>query len=462
MTKLDDVLSYARKIVEPDEDERIHISKVAETILQKARSVIGVKKIGVEAVLGGSYAKDTWLKGECDIDLFIKFPPELKIDDLKEIGLDVAKEILAGYPALMRYSEHPYLEGFIDGIRVNVVPCFNVKPKQWISAADRSPYHTEYVRQHLKEELKSEVRILKKFIKANGIYGAEVKTKGFSGYVCEVLILRYGSFINTLAAFSDLKRGAVISLGEVPADVKLRFQSPLIILDPIDSERNLGAAISEESLATLISSARSFLQNPKIKYFEKSNIDSNTLPILEPMVDSLVLLHFTHERRSPDILWGQLHKTSEAIEKQMKIRGFEVLKVCVGSSELDESAILFLLESQTLPKFMLKVGPEVYRKEDALRFVEKNLKRSTMLWFSKEGRIMSLQERTERSAVDVLRRILSSPKEIGVSEGLREALRSSIKISTGKEVLDALESRSWLKKEVMRLASTRGLAFDPD
>jgi tRNA nucleotidyltransferase (CCA-adding enzyme) len=446
---------------EPDEEERRLISKVAETILNRARSVIEEKKVDAEAVLGGSYAKDTWLKGECDIDLFVKLPPDLKMDEFKQIGLDLAKEILRGYKTIVRYAEHPYLEGFVDGVRVNIVPCFNVKPKHWISAADRSPYHTEYVKKHLKEELKGEVRLLKKFIKARGVYGAEVKTRGFSGYVCEVLILKYGSFLNTLEAFSDLKRGTVISLGEVPADVKLRFQTPIIILDPVDSERNLGAAISEESLATFITSARSFLQNPSLKYFE-SYCGESSIRLLEPMVDNLILILFTHERRSPDILWGQLHKTSEAIERQMKIRGFEVLKVFEASSEEAESAILLLLESQTLPKFLLKVGPEVYRKVDALRFVQKNLNRSTLIWFSKDGRILSLQERAERDAVDTLRNLLSNPAELGVAEGLRDALRSAATILTGREALEAVESRGWLRREVQRLAATKYIAFDPN
>ena len=461
MTSLDEILAAARKMCEPDEEERRLISKVADTILNRARSVIKEKKVDAEAVLGGSYAKDTWLKGECDIDLFVKFPPDLKMDEFKQIGMDLAKEILKGYETLVRYAEHPYLEGFVDGVRVNIVPCFNVKPRHWISAADRSPYHTEYVKRHLKEELKSEVRLLKKFIKARGVYGAEVKTRGFSGYVCEVLILKYGSFIRTLEAFSNLERGAVINLGEVPADVKLRFQSPIIILDPVDSERNLGAAISEESLATFISSARSFLQNPSLKYFERYDGES-FIRLLEPMADNLILLLFAHERRSPDILWGQLHKTSEAIERQMKIRGFEVLRVFEASSEEAEGAILLLLESLTLPKYMVKVGPDVYRKADALRFVQKNLNRSTLIWFSKDGRIVSLQERVERNAVNVLQSLLSNPTELGVAEGLREALKSSTTILTGREALKAVESKGWLRREVQRLVSTKYITFDPD
>ena len=460
MTSLDEILAAARKMCEPDEEERRLVSKVADTILNKARSVIQEKRVDAEAVLGGSYAKDTWLKGECDIDLFVKLPPELRMDEFRQIGMDLAKEILKGYETLVRYAEHPYLEGFVNGVRVNIVPCFNVKPKHWISAADRSPYHTEYVKRHLEEGLKSEVRLLKKFIKARGVYGAEVKTRGFSGYVCEVLILKYRSFINTLEAFSNLERGAIISLGEMPADARLRFQSPIIILDPVDSERNLGAAISEESLAVFISSARSFLQNPSIKYFEKYGGEFHA-SLVEPLADNLILILFTHERRSPDILWGQLHKTSEAIERQMKIRGFEVLKVFEASSEEYESAIILLLESLTLPKYMVKIGPDVYRKTDALRFVQKNLNRSTLMWFSKDGRIVSLQERVERSAVDTLRSLLSNPTELGVAEGLRDALKSSATILTGREALKAVESRGWLRQEVHRLASTKYIVFDP-
>ncbi|MEM3073238.1 MAG: CCA tRNA nucleotidyltransferase [Nitrososphaerales archaeon] len=457
---LDDILVEARKLCEPDEEERKRVAKVAQEILQKASEVIAKRKIEGKAVIGGSYAKDTWLKGDCDIDLFLKFPTKIGQEEFKRLSMDMAEETLAGYPTLVRYSEHPYLEGFVNGIRVNVVPCFDVEPRRWISAADRSPYHTEYVKEHLKEELKADVRLLKKFLKVRNIYGAEVKTKGFSGYVCEVLILKYQSFINTLTAFSNFERGSIISLGEVPADVRLRFQNPIIILDPVDPERNLGAAVSEESLATLILSARSFLKKPRVEYFKIPDVNQETSHILKKILDNLILLKFKHKPRSPDIIWGQLHKTSEAIRKQLEIRGFEILKVSEASSEKDESAILLLTESTTLPNYVLKVGPEVYRKEDTARFIEKNLNRSTATWFTEDGRIVSLQERVQRDIVDVLSSILKNPKELGVSEGLREALKTSTTILTGKEALDAVENISWLRKEVHKFVSTDQLVFN--
>src|SRR6478735_4320856 len=46
-----------------------------------------------------------------------------------------------------------------------------------------------------------------------------------------------------------------------------KFDSFLIILDPIDSNRNLGTAISSLSAGTLIQSSRVFLKNPTNDFF---------------------------------------------------------------------------------------------------------------------------------------------------------------------------------------------------
>ena len=41
-----------------------------------------------------------------------------------------------------------------------------------------------------------------------------------------------------------------------------KFHSPIIIIDPIDENRNLGAAISAESLSKFIMASRTFLKRP--------------------------------------------------------------------------------------------------------------------------------------------------------------------------------------------------------
>jgi len=44
-----------------------------------------------------------------------------------------------------KYAQHPYTEATVEGVRVNIVPCFDVKAGEWMSAADRSPYHVELI-----------------------------------------------------------------------------------------------------------------------------------------------------------------------------------------------------------------------------------------------------------------------------------------------------------------------------
>ncbi|MBS7613865.1 hypothetical protein KEJ48_06465, partial [Candidatus Bathyarchaeota archaeon] len=45
-----------------------------------------------------------------------------------------------------------------------------------------------------------------KFAKGIGVYGADIKTGGFSGYLCELLIVSYGDFIKTVESASKLHR----------------------------------------------------------------------------------------------------------------------------------------------------------------------------------------------------------------------------------------------------------------
>ena len=42
-------------------------------------------------------------------------------------------------------------------------------------------------------------------MKGVGVYGAEIRVGGFSGYLCELLTLSFGSFTDILKAVSDWK-----------------------------------------------------------------------------------------------------------------------------------------------------------------------------------------------------------------------------------------------------------------
>ena len=99
----------------------------------------------------GSVAKDTWLSGERDIDIFVVLPREAGEDGLRAV-VDAAKELpLERWVEV--YAEHPYLRGWAEGFTVEFVPCFEMEEGgEPISAADRTPLHTRFVNTHLRPE----------------------------------------------------------------------------------------------------------------------------------------------------------------------------------------------------------------------------------------------------------------------------------------------------------------------
>ena len=45
-----------------------------------------------DVVLGGSYAKGTWLKGDVDIDIFVKMNSSMKEEEFELLGKQIGLE----------------------------------------------------------------------------------------------------------------------------------------------------------------------------------------------------------------------------------------------------------------------------------------------------------------------------------------------------------------------------------
>ena len=239
------------------------ISKIAKTtipskIIQKSKKEIAdkvyklvekeIQKYSevVELEFGGSYAKDTWISKNADIDIFIKFKKNISEEKLENISKKIGFESLKKYSPYVRYSQHPYVEAKIKDTKINIVPCYDVKIGEWKSAADRSPFHTKFMKKSLTRKMRNEVRILKTFLKSNKIYGAEIAKQGFSGYISEVLILQYGSFENLIKSIIKIKEKQIIG------KTSKSFDTAIVVIDPIDGNRNLAAAISNENIGKFI------------------------------------------------------------------------------------------------------------------------------------------------------------------------------------------------------------------
>ena len=422
----------------PKLEEEIALHAMANNVMNKLESCVSEYKLGFminEIVFGGSFAKGTWLKNEADIDIFIKFKNDVDYGHFEAYGKLIGMQSLKEYSPYLRYADHPYVEAYVDGVKFNIVPCYNVSFGDWKSAADRSPFHTSYVINNLNQEKKNQVRVLKKFLKSLKIYGAEISIEGFSGYVCEVLILKFGSFLSTIQFFSTYSTdNSIINIIRPDHEQEKHeriFDSFLVILDPIDENRNLGSAISSHSVATLIQSSRKFLSNPGNNYFREEPVYQSNNDLKDLLYSFILIIEFKYSDRPSDVIWGQLKKMTRSICKFVESYGFRVLKYHSSVHEKEKVCVIALLyESLTISKLSIKIGPEIFRIHDLEKFLEINAG-SPLKWLDDNSRTRSLLFREFTHAKDYLDFVFTNkPDLIGIPRGLKSDFIRSFKIYT--------------------------------
>jgi tRNA nucleotidyltransferase (CCA-adding enzyme) len=367
--------------VTPSLKEKERILRLAEKLSKRVQIASEEADVKAEVRVEGSVAKNTWLSKEPEIDIFMRLPTTMPKEAFGTICLKIAKKATKGYKQIERFAEHPYLEAIVDSVRINIVPCYKVEKGGWKSATDRTPFHTDYVRPLLNEEICGEIRLLKKFMKGIGVYGAEIKVGGFSGYLCELLTLNHGSFEKVLKAFSEWKGKKIIDhenhyhgreneIGKI-------FEEPLVIVDPIDKGRNVAAAVRKEKLDEFIVASRAFVQKPDMKFFyphDRKAISSEQLAkTLRTRGSALVFLRFGKLKAVPDILWGQLYRSQRTLRTMLKQHDFNVIRDSVWSDEENLSVIIFELEQQILSPFEKHLGPPIEKRAECERFLQKHL-----------------------------------------------------------------------------------------
>jgi len=430
MKSINNIISQALKQCQPLPDDVDKLTKIAIETRGLVSRYVSPKV--VEVIFGGSFAKGTWLKEEVDIDIFIKIDNSVNDKEFGQLGEQVGWQSLKGFNPYIRYSDHPYVEAVIDGIRVNVVPCYDVPKGKWKSAADRSPFHTDYMKNNLDDEKRNQVRLLKKFLKSIGVYGADIATGGFSGYVAEIMILKYGSFESVLHAMSNGEENNVISIDKPDEYSVKNFKSQLIIIDPIDHKRNLGTAISAESIGKLVLAARSFLAKPSIDFFIKKEqkLVGNNMELYP----NLVIAEFNYKKRSPDVIRGQLKRSLIAISKQLELANFRVVRSTCVTDEEKTAAFGFLLESVTLSAYTQKIGPNIFMREETANFILKNQKKSLITWVDSEMRVSTLIRRKTTNAKHFLKLLLTKKIEsTGITRGLVGDIQRLFRLYSGDD-----------------------------
>lgn len=228
----------------------------------------------------------------------------------------------------------------------------------------------------------ADVRVFKRFLKGIGAYGSDLRTKGFSGYLSELLVLEYGGFEPLVEAAADWHPPVE---HDPESHGRKSFSDPLVVIDPTDPERNVAAVLSAENVARLQHYARELLDTPRTDLFFP--------PERQPMSADAVEAHLARRETTPvavvfdapavveDQLYPQLEKSRDGIVSELDRRGFEPIRTATFASEnddggngdapFDRAVVLVELAVDSLPAIQRHDGPPVHVRQHAQGFFEK-------------------------------------------------------------------------------------------
>jgi tRNA nucleotidyltransferase (CCA-adding enzyme) len=453
MQKIEEICRAVLERVTPKKAERAKIEALAKKLEKKVSEAAKTFGVKAEVRVEGSVAKDTWLSGEPDIDIFMRVPKAVPRKSLGEISLKIARKATEGSEQIERFAEHPYLEAIVEGVRVNIVPCYETEKGEWLSATDRTPYHTDYVKKHLTEQTRGEVRLLKRFMKGIGVYGAEIKIGGFSGYLCELLILHYKSFLKTLSAFANYRQRIIIDIENYYSgrenELPLLFKEPLIMVDPVDKGRNAASAVQTQKLYNFIAAARAFLKNPNLNFFYPPETKPLTIKELKQKLarrgSTLVFLVFGRVKAVPDVLWGQLYKSQRSLNKLLQLNDFNILRATPWSDEKTLNVFIFELEQSKLPPVKKHLGPPLEKERECEKFLKKHLNSLDIVSgpYIDDGRWIVNIKRKHVDAVALLsEKLRDGGRNAGIAEQISQILSEGFKIYVGEEIVEVYKKNN--------------------
>ena len=386
---VEDAIAAVRERIDPDQAERAALAAAVEALIERTEAALEGFDVEADVMQVGSTARGTWVSGDRDIDVFVRFDPDLDRETLTDVGLQVGNIVLP--EGREEFAEHPYVHGEWDGFEVDLVPCYRVEEATAIqSAVDRTPFHNAYLDENIDANLAEEVRLCKQFLKGIGVYGSDLRTQGYSGYLVELLVLEYGSF-----------EGVLPQVHLDPVDhAAAEFDHPLVVIDPTDPERNVAAVVSEGNVARLVHHARRFLDDPDPEVFFPADVEPIDAAAVAAEVRTRQTTPIAVRFDPPDVvddqLYPQLRRSLAGLERGLETAGFQVLR---SATWAEETAVLLVeLSVATLPAIERHDGPPVHVREHAERFFETYEDSDVYGPFIDEGRYVVEREREITSA----------------------------------------------------------------
>lgn len=422
--------------INPSQNEKEKIKETTSQLIIKIEKEIKKYDIDLSIELVGSIAKGTYLKNNLDIDIFILFPTEISRKKLQNIGLSIGKAVLKNQEEC--FAEHPYIRGTFKGLKAEIVPCYKIKSaSQKLSAVDRTPLHTEYVKKHLAQKQKKEVMLFKQFLRGIGCYGAEAEIEGFSGYLCEILIIKYSNFHSIIEHALHWQYGQKINLKKKKSP---DFFTPLIFIDPVDSQRNVASALSEAKFDLFKKACIEYTREPRLTFFFPNDIKPWSLDRISKKLEEIQVIAIRIKKPSiiSENLYPQIRKAIRSIESLCGQNDFLIL----DSQFLLKNTYIYMIffpESLRITKNKKHMGPPIKMKKNAKEFLNR--------WQKNQRTIKGPYEKNKRLFVEIKREYFQ------IDQLIKEQI---INLSLGKHIDNIVKKNfSLLKKKKLLIEPLR-------
>ncbi|MFW9998831.1 MAG: hypothetical protein ACFE9Q_04390 [Candidatus Hodarchaeota archaeon] len=424
MASINDVFINVLKEIIPTAQEVTLIENITiklQKLLAKKAKELYINYIKIEPQ-GSTGIKQTQLKDDYDIDLFIGLDfndykdkykglsrSKLKKDSKKDFLTLCNNWILPSLtldefhnPRLL-YAEHPYVtvDYLLNDIelKIDIVLYFDldleyINKNGPITAVDRSPWHGYFIRDKLNLNQKNDVRLLKQFFKSCYSYGdkSPIGKVGFIGYSAELLIFYFKSLKNLFENFNELQSKPLDYFNRPTKKLRkiTHFQNDyLIIIDPIDKNRNVASAISQRAYNYCNYKISEFLKKPSVKFFKvkpipQADITNKQDPLLShiyivELLNTNKEIHYTINRDKLYSLCESLIVNGEKEFSHVERFGKIIFEVYF-EDDINQYNMAVYCEKPQISKTYIRRGPPIGEKKHVASFKKKNPK-----YFEKEG-----------------------------------------------------------------------------
>ena len=344
----------------------------------------------------GSFARKTYLSEDETFDLLLILQREdkanvhqildalvkrLKNDRIRKQPITIEKHT----------GKMPYLRILGGGELINVFVGFEITPgEETISIFDLIPMHTQYILTHMPEEMRKDVLLLKKFVKATGVYRNEIGAVGFNGYLCELLIIFYGSFRKAIQAIRNWKPRTIIDLKRNQEKIEdvdtlttemLVGYYPLYAPDPLNPKDNVASSVSIDQFNSITAAANLYYYHPTIDIFEDQMCEVSVFEdLVRKIINSgkeIVVLALKREFKEAEVCWQKALSIKSAFEAELHNNNYILERtkpfVC------DEYFGIFISLMNTNPRISLrKEGPEI-TSSDSIQFLRRYTKHADVV-----------------------------------------------------------------------------------